>query len=146
MWNNFDHLDVSRASRYDSKCKEGPGGGGCPSIFLAPQANGWTHSNAINYIPSSGDFLVSMPDQNWVIKVDYKNGKGSGKVLWRLGQDGDFTAKADDPHPWFSYEHDVGFDPPGSDTITIFDNGHVRFDKDKLPSRAARGGGSTKRA
>ena len=85
----------------------------------------------INYIPSSGDFLVSMPEQNWVIKVDYKNGKGSGKVLWRLGAEGDFTAKSDDPHPWFSYQHDVGFDPPGSNTITIFDNGHARFDKDK---------------
>jgi arylsulfate sulfotransferase len=131
MWNNFDHLDVSRASRYNSKCKEGPGTGGCASIFLAAQANGWTHSNAVNYIPSSGDFLVSMPDQNWVIKVDYKNGKGSGKSLWHLGEDGDFKAKADDPQPWFSYQHDVGFDPPGSDVITIFDNGHARFDKDK---------------
>lgn len=131
MWNNFDHLDVNRPSRYDSKCKEGPGTGGCAAVFLAAQANGWTHSNAINYIPSSGDFLVSMPDQNWVIKVDYKNGKGSGKILWRLGEEGDFTAKSDDPHPWFSYQHDVGFDPPGSNTITIFDNGHVRFDKDK---------------
>lgn len=131
MWNNFDHLDVNRASRYDSKCKEGQGAGGCAAVFLAPEANGWTHSNAINYIPSSGDFLVSMPDQNWVIKVDYKNGKGSGKILWRLGQDGDFTAKSDDPNPWFSYQHDAGFDPPGSNMLTIFDNGHVRFDKDK---------------
>jgi arylsulfate sulfotransferase len=131
MWNNFDRLDVNRASRYDSKCKEGAGAGGCAAVFLASEANGWTHSNAINYIPSSGDFLVSMPDQNWVIKVDYKNGKGSGKILWRLGEEGDFKAKSDDPNPWFSYQHDAGFDPPGSDMLTIFDNGHVRFDKDK---------------
>jgi hypothetical protein len=131
MWNNFDHLDVNRPSRYDSKCKEGPGSGGCAAVFLAAQANGWTHSNAINYIPSTGDFLVSMPDQNWVIKVDYKNGKGSGKVLWRLGEEGDFTAKSDDPHPWFSYQHDAGYDPPGSNTLTLLDNGQVRFDKDK---------------
>ena len=130
MWNNFDHLDVKRASLEDAHCKEGPGNGGCPSIFLAAQANGWTHSNAINYIPATGDFLVSMPEQNWVIKVDYKNGKGSGKVLWRLGKDGDFTAKSDDSYPWFSYQHDVGFDPPGSNLITIFDNGHARHDKD----------------
>ena len=131
LWNNFDHLDVNRPSRYDSKCKEGPGAGGCAAIFLAAEANGWTHSNAINYIPSSGDFLVSMPDQNWVIKVDYKNGKGSGKVLWRLGEEGDFKAKSDDPHPWFSYQHDAGFDPPGSNMLTLLDNGHVRFDQDK---------------
>jgi hypothetical protein len=131
MWNNFDHLDVKRASLEDSKCREGAGAGGCPSIFLAAQANGWTHSNALNYVASTGDFLVSMPEQNWVIKVDYKNGKGSGKVLWRLGKDGDFTAKSDDAYPWFSYQHDVGFDPPGSDIITIFDNGHARFAMDK---------------
>ncbi len=131
MWNNFDHLDVKRASLEDSKCREGAGAGGCPSIFLAAQANGWTHSNALNYVASTGDFLVSMPEQNWVIKVDWKNGKGSGKVLWRLGKDGDFTAKSDDAYPWFSYQHDVGFDPPGSDIITIFDNGHARFEKDK---------------
>jgi arylsulfate sulfotransferase len=131
MWNNFDRLDVNRASRDDSKCKEGPGSGGCPSIFLAAQANGWTHSNALNYIPSTGDFLVSMPEQNWVIKVDYKNGKGSGKILWRLGEEGDFTAKSDDPAPWFSYQHDAGFDPPGSNTVTLLDNGHARFKDDK---------------
>jgi arylsulfate sulfotransferase len=130
-WNGFEHLDVKRASLENSKCKEGPGGGGCPSIFLAAEANGWTHSNALNYIPSTGDFLVSMPEQNWVLKVDYKNGKGSGKVLWRLGKDGDFTAKSDDPYPWFSYQHDAGFDPPGSNTVTLLDNGHARFATDK---------------
>ena len=131
VWNGFDHLDVKRASLGDAKCKEGPGAGGCAAVFLAAQANGWTHSNAINYIPSTGDFLVSMPEQNWVIKVDYKNGKGTGKVLWRLGKDGDFTAKSDDPNPWFSYQHDAGFEPAGSNTLTILDNGHTRFEKDK---------------
>jgi arylsulfate sulfotransferase len=131
VWNGFDHLDVKRASLEDAKCKEGPGAGGCAAVFLAAQANGWTHSNAINYIPSTGDFLVSMPEQNWVVKVDYKNGKGSGKVLWRLGKDGDFTAKSDDPNPWFSYQHDAGFEPVGSNMLTILDNGHTRFEKDK---------------
>jgi len=131
FWNNFDHLDVQRRSRENSKCKEGPGSGGCPSIFLAAEANGWTHTNSLNYIPSTGDFLASMPEQNWVIKVDYKNGKGSGKVLWRLGKDGDFTAKTDDPYPWFSYEHDAGFEPVGSNIVTLLDNGHARFEHDK---------------
>ena len=129
-WNAFDHLDVNRASLGNAKCKEGPGAGGCAAVFLATEANGWLHSNALNYIPSSGDFLVSMPEQNWVLKVDYKNGKGSGKVIWRLGKDGDFTAKSDDPDPWFSYQHDAGFEPVGSNTLTLLDNGHTRHDKD----------------
>jgi hypothetical protein len=130
MWNNFDHMDVQRKSLGDAKCREGAGGGGCPSIFLAAAANGWTHTNALNYIPATGDFIASMPEQSWVVKVDYKNGKGSGKVLWRLGKDGDFTAKSDDPNPWFSYEHDPGFEPVGSNIVTVFDNGHERRNKD----------------
>lgn len=130
-WNGFDHLDVNRASLENAKCKEGPGAGGCAAVFLAAEANGWTHSNALNYIPATGDFLVSMPEQNWVVKVDYKNGKGSGKVLWRLGKDGDFMVKSDDPNPWFSYQHDAGFEPVGSNMLTILDNGHTRFEKDK---------------
>lgn len=129
-WNGFDHLDVSRASLGNAKCKEGPGRGGCAAVFLAEEANGWTHSNALNYIPSSGDFLISMPEQSWVLKVDYKDGKGSGKVLWRLGKDGDFTVKSDDPYPWFSYQHDAGFEPVGSNRLTLVDNGHARHDKD----------------
>ena len=55
VWNTFDHLDMNRKSYKDAKCKTG--GGGCPPVLLAPEANGWTHSNSLNYIPSTGDFL-----------------------------------------------------------------------------------------
>ncbi len=121
MWNSFDHLDLTRKSLDDSKCHTG--GGGCPAILLADEANGWLHSNSLNYIPASGDFMVSMPEQNWVLKIDWKDGKGSGKVLWRLGKDGDFKAESKDPNPWFSYQHDAGFEPLGSDLLTLTDDG-----------------------
>ena len=137
VWNSFDHMDITRASLYGATCKIGAGSGGCPAIFLADQANGWTHSNSLNYIPSTGDFLVSMPEQDWVMKVDWRDGKGSGKVLWRLGKDGDFTAKTDDPSPWFSYQHDAGFEPVGSNFLSILDDGHQRFAKD--PKALTRG-------
>lgn len=137
VWNLFDHLDLKRASLYNATCKIGPGSGGCPAIFLAETANGWTHSNALNYIPSTGDFLISMPEQDWVLKVDWRDGKGTGKILWRLGKDGDFTAKTDDPSPWFSYQHDAGFEPVGSNFLSILDDGHQRFAKD--PKALTRG-------
>jgi arylsulfate sulfotransferase len=130
VWNSFDHMDVTRKSLGDEKCKLGPGSDGCASVFLAATANGWLHSNALNYIPGSGDFLISIPEQDWVVKIDYKDGKGTGKVLWRLGLDGDFKAKSDDPYPWFSYQHDVGFDPPGSNRLIVFDDGDRRKKKD----------------
>jgi hypothetical protein len=121
VWNEFDHLDLKRKSLQDAKCKTG--GGGCPPVLLAPEANGWTHSNALEYIPSSGNFLVSVPEQDWVLKVDWRNGKGSGKVLWRLGKDGDFQVESGDQNSWFSYAHDVGYEPNGSGRLTIMNNG-----------------------
>ncbi len=137
VWNSFDHMDVNRKSLGDEKCKLGPGSDGCASVFLAATANGWLHSNALNYIPGSGDLLISIPEQDWVVKIDYKDGKGTGKVLWRLGLDGDFKAKSDDPYPWFSYQHDVGFDPPGSNRLIVFDDGARR--KKKFPKSNNRG-------
>jgi arylsulfate sulfotransferase len=120
VWNCFDHLDIKRKSLLDAKCKTG--GGGCPPVLLMDEANGWTHSNSLNYIPSTGDFLVSMPEQDWVLKVDWKNGKGSGKILWRLGNEGDFKVESTDPYPWFSYQHDAGFEPVNSNMLTIVDD------------------------
>ncbi len=135
VWKEYEHLDINRKSVFDAKCHTG--GGGCPPVLLAPEANGWTHSNSLNYIPSSGDFLVSIPEQDWIAKVDWKNGKGSGKILWRLGKGGDFRVESKDPNPWFSYAHDVGFEPAGSNLLTLMDNSHFRYEKDnKAQSRA----------
>jgi hypothetical protein len=130
VWNSFDHMDVTRKSLGDEKCQLGPGKGGCPSIFLAATANGWLHSNSLSYIHGSADLLISIPEQDWVVKIDYKDGKGTGKVVWRLGLDGDFKVKSDDPYPWFSFQHDVGFDPPGSNRLIVFDDGGRRKKKD----------------
>jgi arylsulfate sulfotransferase len=121
VWNGFDHLDLKRKSLYDAKCQTGAGG--CPAVLLADEANGWTHTNSIAYIPSSGDIIISQPEQNWVLKIDWKDGKGSGNVLWRLGKDGDFKAESSDPNPWFAYQHDAGFEPVGSNLLSLVDDG-----------------------
>jgi hypothetical protein len=126
---SFDHMDVTRKSLGEEKCKLGPGSNAYPSIFLASTASGWLHSNSLNYIHGSGDLLISIPEQDWVVKIDYKDGKGTGKVLWRLGLEGDFKVKSDDPYPWFSYPYDVGFDPPGSNRLIVFDDGDRRIKK-----------------
>ncbi len=136
FWNSFDHMDLKRASLGNEKCKGGPGDDGCTPVFLASEANGWLHSNALDYIAGSGDLLISIPEQDWIIKIDYKNGQGTGKVLWKLGLGGDFTAKSKDPYPWFSYQHDAGFDPD-TGLLVVFDDGHRR--KDKYPQANNRG-------
>lgn len=122
-WDSFAHLDVNRAAILHETCAN-PQQGGCPPVFLASIANDWLHPNAIQVTPD-GNLLVSVRHQDWVIKVDYRNGAGDGHVLWRLGAHGDFSLSSSDPYPWFTHQHDAGFEPDG--TFTVFDNGNTRF-------------------
>ncbi len=83
VWNEFDHFDVNRH----------------PWAAMFPD---WTHSNSLAYSNVDGDFIISMRHQNWVVKVDFANGNGTGDVLWTLGEGGDYALKGGvDPTDWF---------------------------------------------
>lgn len=131
VWSAFDHLDISRKALGDEKCRGTSGGLACAPVYLSDVANDWLHGNAVSYSQKDGNLLLSLPEQDWVIKVDYQDGKGSGKVLWRLGEGGDLKSDTNDKLAWFSYQHDVAFEPAGSDTLVLFDNGHRRQKKDE---------------
>jgi len=109
MWNSFDHLDVNRHP------------------FAFPD---WTHSNAVLYSPTDGNLLLSVRHQSWIVKIDYADGRGSGDVLWRLGEQGDFTLQgATDPTDWFYAQHGPSFSTDttaGSFGLAVFDNGNTR--------------------
>jgi arylsulfate sulfotransferase len=107
VWSDFDHFDVNRHPV------------GLPD---------WTHGNAIVYSPNDGNLLFSMRNQNWVIKIDYENGAGSGDVLWRLGEGGDFALTGGDPSQWFYVQHFPYLISQNDDDITlaIFDDGGLR--------------------
>lgn len=154
VWSEFDHLDVNRHPitfpkganlkkpswvRHEwSKLKHW-----VRKVFhirnRAPKAfpgfenafPDWTHSNAITYLPSDGDLLLSVRHQNWIVKIDYENGKGSGKILWRLGYQGDFKLiGGNSPEDWFYGQHEpslVGTPTPGKFSITMMDNGYGRI-------------------
>ncbi len=124
-WDAFDHLDVARPALLGELCQ--PIGSGCPPFFKAGTANDWLHGNSVQLTPD-GHLLYSARHQDWLIKIDYANGSGSGAVLWRLGRDGDFTISSADPNPWFSHQHDGQIAPDG--TLTVFDNGNTRFAED----------------
>jgi hypothetical protein len=89
----------------------------------------WTHANAIIY-SDDGNLLISMRHQNWVIKVDYGNGVGTGNILWRLGQQGDFVLNGGtDPTDWFYAQHAPSFtttNTSGKFSLVLFDNGDDR--------------------
>jgi arylsulfate sulfotransferase len=121
-WSAYDHLDTNRAAVLGETCY---GQAGCPELVLAPQANDWLHANSLNYLADSGNILMSIRHQDWVIKIDYANGKGTGNVLWKLGVAGDFAIQSNDPYPWFSHQHDAQLDP-ATGTFIAFDNGNTR--------------------
>ncbi|MGC1783170.1 MAG: aryl-sulfate sulfotransferase, partial [Acidobacteriaceae bacterium] len=113
IWNEFDHLDVNRHP------------------YMFPD---WTHSNAIIYSSDDGNFIVSIRHQNWLVKVNYANGTGDGSVIWRLGEDGDFTlmnngAVDTNPADWFYAQHGpsfVGTGNAGIFNLVLMDNGDDR--------------------
>ncbi len=123
-------LDISRPAVLGEVCTAGEAG--CPPVLLlgtgiAPLAKDWLHANSIYYWQQSGDFIWSSKDQDWVMKVAYGNGTGSGNILWRMGPGGDFNFNnlALDPWPWFSHQHDVSLIANNS-TVLLFDNGDTR--------------------
>ncbi len=86
-WSAFDHLDPSRHPL---------------------DTVDWTHANAVLYSPNDGNLLLSMRNQNWILKIDYANARGTGAVLWRLGPGGDF-ALSGTANDWFYAQHFPAF-------------------------------------
>jgi arylsulfate sulfotransferase len=131
----------------------GPGSEGCPPTLLlspgniAPLAHDWLHANSLYYWPApedgngtGGDIVWSSRDQDSIMKIDYRDGAGTGNILWRMGPpDGDpppgdftFTNTWNDPWPWFSHQHEVGIENGGAGPMTIMDNGNTRVSKAPL--------------
>jgi arylsulfate sulfotransferase len=112
LWDAFDHLDTSRF----------------PYPFV-PSFD-WTHANALVYLPASGDLLLSSRHQSWVMKIDFQNGAGTGNVLWRLGNGGDFTITSGNPADWAYGQHNPGLiSQNGSQLLlNVFDDGNFRTD------------------
>jgi arylsulfate sulfotransferase len=70
--------------------------------------------------------------QSWILKIDYANGAGTGNVVWKLGEDGDFTLLGGDSSQWFYAQHypDVLNTNGSKMTLAVWDNGNLRIDPD----------------
>ena len=95
----------------------------------------WTHTNAVLYSPSDGNLIISIRHQNWLVKIDYNNGIGTGNIIWHLGYQGDFTLLNADgstdtnPFDWFYAQHGPNFtttNTSGQFSLVLFDNGDDR--------------------
>jgi len=141
VWNGFDHQnDYWPVGCVLQNCYRGVGIKRSPTLKdkvvsghwgEPPTPPGYTwavdlfHANTLT-LAADGNFVLSMRNQDWVIKINYGNGTGSGTVVWRLGQGGDFTMtnSLGLVWPWFSHQHDSYFLPDG--TFGAFDNGNTR--------------------
>ena len=119
-WSTFDHIPLSHA----------PNG-----------TADWTHANAVVYSPDDGSLLLSMRNQNWIIKINYADGLGDGKILWHLGPDGDFSLPAGQaPMEWNYGQHYpvlLGPNTAGIFPLLFFNNGNNRLDSNNVPCGAA---------
>ncbi|MGH8209114.1 MAG: aryl-sulfate sulfotransferase, partial [Steroidobacteraceae bacterium] len=110
VWSAFDHLDVNRHP------------------FEFPD---WTHSDALLYSADDHDLLLSVRNQNWIIKIDFDDGAGSGDIVWRLGEGGDFRLIGGvDPTDWFYAQHGMNFfsiNTSGSFQLGMLDDGDDRI-------------------
>lgn len=77
------------------------------------------HLNAV-WITDDGNYLVSSAIENQIWKINAK----TGKLMWKLGKDGDFKM---DPADYFYFQHAVNVLPSGN--LMVFDNGdYAPFD------------------
>jgi len=78
-WSMLDHLDPLKDS------------------LILKRKKDWVHANSV-FKDKDGNFLISYRDLNQVWKVNYP----SGKVMWKLGEQGDFALTKDE---LFSGQH-----------------------------------------
>ena len=110
VWNSFDHLDVNRHP------------------YLFPD---WTHSNSLLYSTDDHNLLLSVRHQDWILKIDFQDGTGTGNILWKLGEGGDFALQGGtDPTDWFYAQHGLSYfstNTTGVFTLGVMDNGDDRI-------------------
>lgn len=126
-WNAFHHLGTGRPDPLRETCIGFPSWA-CP-VPEAPNVLDWTHANALSYSDSDGDLLLSLRNQDWILKIDYDRGHGDGGIIWRLGKDGDFslrTRASTIRYPWFSHQHSAAYVSSSAEQISLFDNGNTR--------------------
>lgn len=108
-WNSFDHLDPQRrrADFYSPVM--------IPDPDTLTEGYDWTHGNGLVYTAEDDTILLSMRHQDWIVAIDHQ----TGEILWRLGDEGDFTLV--DAERWFFHQHSPQWQPDGS--LLLYDNG-----------------------
>jgi arylsulfate sulfotransferase len=111
----LDTLDVIKPAEF---C-----GGYLDPVYPEQDARDWTHANAVVLDEARNALLVSVRHLDQVFAIRYQDddsGPG-GELMWRLGEDGDFTLTEGE---WFLHPHAPKVLDDG--TILVYDNGNER--------------------
>lgn len=90
----------------------------------------WTHANAVFYDEKTDTVMVSLRHQDWVVAYHKgSDGKDAGKLLWKLGPEGDFAfAGSGSLAPY--HQHAAKLLANGH--LALYDNGTTRPGTDDL--------------
>jgi hypothetical protein len=105
VWSLFDHLDTTRFPGEESMRE------------LSNGALDWTHANALQYLEDEQAILITVRNQNLLMKVDH----GTGEVIWSFGENADFSLTEGS---WFYSPHGGWMAQDGR--LSIYDNGNDR--------------------
>jgi hypothetical protein len=113
QWSLFDYLDPHRVR---------PGFldetfWGLPYFYIRSPKD-WTHANSVIYDASDNSMILSLRNQDWLVKID----RESDELLWRFGEEGDFFLEGDGEWPY--HQHSPKILPGGN--ILLYDNGNGR--------------------
>jgi hypothetical protein len=88
--------------------------------WLEPKIGDWTHANTAIMDFDEGVVYVNSRNLSALFKIR----KSDGQILWRFGENGDFSKDSDSDCPWFDKAHDPEILPDGN--ILFYDNGTFR--------------------
>ena len=94
-------------------------------FLLYPDAPGgakdWSHANAIQYNNDDNSYVISLANQDLVVKLD----RDSGELLWSLGETGDVELAPGGS--WFSVPHGAEWLPDGQ--LILYDDGVFKAER-----------------
>ncbi|MGH8760867.1 MAG: aryl-sulfate sulfotransferase, partial [Burkholderiales bacterium] len=114
-WNTFDHLDPMRLGYHGLDLYW--------HVRGFPNHADWTHGNGVTYDPRDDSIIMSLRNQDAVIKVD----RASGRIKWILGEPSDWGPLSDKllkplgELRWPYHGHNPRVTRHG--TIVMYDNG-----------------------
>lgn len=82
-WDAFDHLDPTKRPPIAGETCAASDGGTALCAIPDPQSEDWLHTNSIGWSPTDHDLVLSFRHQDWVIKIDYRDGRGHGAISHR---------------------------------------------------------------